>query len=278
VPLRRPVRVPTISRVFARSGVGRGILAAVLVILAGAGCGSSEAPATGKTTAARPAIKLDGPVPVAALARGRTLFQAAADPAGCGFCHSLGAAATDSPIAPSLDAEMTEPDLKSLTDTQLSQRVLGWIHKAQCPNPADATRCMPADIYTGEDAATVAVFVAVCGRRPTAAGCQPVAGGLRGKARRGEHLFQWRGCTGCHFSNGGPSSGPALKGVAGSRVALANGKTAVADDAYLVESLTAPDAQIVAGYQSGVMSSRVLPQNLTHAEIDALVAYIKTLK
>jgi hypothetical protein len=59
---------------------------------------------------------------------------------------------------------------------------------------------------------------------------------------------------------------------------LANGKTVTADEAYLIESLADPDSQIVKGYPTGVMSSRVLPQHLTRREINALVAYIKALK
>ena len=137
---------------------------------------------------------------------------------------------------------------------------------------------MPSDIYTGQDAVSVAIFIAVCGRTPGTAGCKPVAGGLQGEARRGERLFQTRACVGCHFSAGGPSSGPVLNSVAGSEVELANGKTVTADDAYLIESLADPDSQIVKGYPTGVMSSRVLPQHLTTREINALVAYIKALK
>jgi hypothetical protein len=69
-----------------------------------------------------------------------------------------------------------------------------------------------------------------------------------------------------------------LNGLYGSKVTLADGTTVTADRAYLIRSIAAPDSQIVQGYQPGVMSSRVLPQRLTRAEIAALATYLETLK
>ena len=270
-----------------------------LVAVAG-GCGGKSAsspPTTAATTAAAPATTNGRPSPnsnapprptasiaarlpatPAGLAEGRRVFQAAARPAGCGFCHTLHAAATDSPLGPSLDAETREADLAKLSDSELAQRVRNWMHDPICFGPTDPGRCMPKDLYTGNEANAVAVFVAVCGRKPRTAGCEPVPGGLTGLARTGERLFQTRGCVGCHFSVGPPSTGPILNGLAGSRVKLSTGRTVIADDAYLTRSIAAPDSQIVSGYTPGVMSSRVTPQRLTGPQIRALVAYIDSLK
>jgi cytochrome c551/c552 len=271
------------------------IVLGLVLVAALAGCGSSGTPATANTTttaaattttaaavttAPTPSASIAASIPAkpAALAVGRRLFQATAHPAGCGFCHSFRSAATVSPIGPSLDAEVTEADLRKLGDAQLAQRVRNWIHQPQCFGPTDATRCMPSDLYTCADANAIAVFVATCGRKPHTPGCAPVRGGLTGEALAGQRLFQTRGCVGCHFTIGPPSAGPVLTGLAGSKVKLADGTTVTADRAYLIRSIAAPDAQIVVGYSPGLMSSRVLPQRLTGAQIAALATYLETLK
>jgi len=60
----------------------------------------------------------------AELARGRTLFQSGAQPS-CGFCHTLGAAETASPLAPNLDEEMREAEIRRISDDQLADRCGG---------------------------------------------------------------------------------------------------------------------------------------------------------
>ncbi len=74
--------------------------------------------------------------------------------------------------------------------------------------------------------------------------------------------------------------GPTLKGVVGREVALRDGTTTSADDAYLSESLTDPDARIVEGYQPGVMSAAVKGFGLAGkpGDVDALVAFMKAQK
>jgi cytochrome c oxidase subunit 2 len=92
----------------------------------------------------------------------------------------------------------------------------------------------------------------------------------------GRRLFSAEACSGCHSLNGSAGVGPTLKGVAGSTVTLADGTTVTADDRYLTESITTPDAQIVKGYQAGVMAAAVKSLNLTPDQITALIAYLKT--
>jgi len=94
---------------------------------------------------------------------------------------------------------------------------------------------------------------------------------------RGERLFTRYACAGCHSLDGSPGAGPTVKGLAGSTVRLADGTTVTADDAYLAESLTDPDAKVVDGYRKGVMSAAVAGFGLGSKplEIEALVAYMK---
>lgn len=108
---------------------------------------------------------------------------------------------------------------------------------------------------------------------PAAAGA--VAGEAPSEAARGESLAREYGCVACHASDGKRLVGPGWGGLYGSSVTLADGSTVQADDAYLVESILQPDARVVAGFQAGSMVS--FAGILDQAQVDALVAYIRTL-
>jgi cytochrome c2 len=96
----------------------------------------------------------------------------------------------------------------------------------------------------------------------------------------GKALFTSDSCSGCHSLSGATGAGPALNGIAGSTVALDNGQTVTADDAYLERSIADPDAQIVKGFQKGIMSSAIASFGLSSKpdDVRALVAYIKSNK
>jgi mono/diheme cytochrome c family protein len=95
---------------------------------------------------------------------------------------------------------------------------------------------------------------------------------------RGKQLFSSNGCSACHSISGARGIGPSLRGVAGSKVMLADGTTVTANAAYLTRSIENPDAQIVAGFPSGVMSATIRPGSIPPANALALVAYIQTLR
>ena len=90
----------------------------------------------------------------------------------------------------------------------------------------------------------------------------------------GESLFQRFGCGPCH-RDGGARHGPSLAGLFGKNVKLETGRTVIADENYIRESIVEPRAKIVAGYQP------IMPtfKGLTGEEgILQLIAYIKSLK
>jgi len=95
---------------------------------------------------------------------------------------------------------------------------------------------------------------------------------------RGKALYSSRGCVACHSLAGTAGAGPSLRGIAGAEVALADGSTVAADDAYLAESITDSDARIVKGYRAGVMPAAIAPFRLETKpdEVRALVAFIKS--
>jgi cytochrome c oxidase subunit 2 len=90
----------------------------------------------------------------------------------------------------------------------------------------------------------------------------------------GERLFADTGCITCHKVDA-TGRGPTLHGVFGSPVELSDGRTVIADENYIRESIMNSQAKIVRGYQpimppyQGMISEENLMQ---------LVAYIRTLK
>jgi len=90
----------------------------------------------------------------------------------------------------------------------------------------------------------------------------------------GEKLFTEKACATCHLPDG-KGRAPSLNGVYQAKVLLMDGSTVTADDAYLRESILAPNAKIVAGFQPLMPTFQ---GQLTEEEILALTAYIKSLQ
>ena len=80
------------------------------------------------------------------------------------------------------------------------------------------------------------------------------------------------GCSSCHTTDGQRSEGPTWKGLAGSPVTLADGTVVTADEAYLRESITDPQAKIVAGFGNGMPKKQI-----SERDLDALVKFIVSL-
>ncbi len=100
-------------------------------------------------------------------------------------------------------------------------------------------------------------------------------GGASGSmSAQGERLFRELGCASCHL-NDQPGRCPTLRGVYGKDVRLADGRTVMADDAYIRESILNPNAKIVSGYQKDVMPAFQGVAN--EDELLQLLVYIKSL-
>jgi cytochrome c2 len=95
---------------------------------------------------------------------------------------------------------------------------------------------------------------------------------------KGKGLYTSLGCIGCHSIDGAAGTGPTWKGLAGSQVALADGTTATADAAYLERSIADPDAEVVKGFQPGIMTAVIKKGSVSDPDIAALVAYIQSVK
>jgi len=90
----------------------------------------------------------------------------------------------------------------------------------------------------------------------------------------GQRLTVQYGCIGCHSLDGAQLVGPTWQGLFGSERQFTDGTSAIADAAYLAESILDPNAKVVAGFQPGLMP----PYTLTDEEIANIIAYLETLR
>jgi cytochrome c oxidase subunit II len=92
-------------------------------------------------------------------------------------------------------------------------------------------------------------------------------------AANGESLFQQLGCPTCHrFDVQGRA--PNLIGVFGKPVLLEDGRTVIADENYIRESILSPSAKIVSGFKPIMPTFQGL---VSEEQLTALVAYVKSL-
>ncbi len=126
---------------------------------------------------------------------------------------------------------------------------------------------MLADVYVVEPAEFQQWF------GEQAASAQGAGGDL---AARGAQVAQQYGCIGCHSVDGSATVGPTWKGLFGKTETLEDGRTVTVDEEYLRRSILEPGAEIVKGYPN-VMPNTYKDQ-LSEEELEALIAYIKSLK
>jgi cytochrome c oxidase subunit 2 len=89
-------------------------------------------------------------------------------------------------------------------------------------------------------------------------------------AAQGFELFRRLGCSGCHVNS--TVHAPDLAGVFGRTIHLADGRTLVADEAYLRDSILLPKRDVVAGYEP-IMPS--FQGQLDEGQLSALITYLK---
>lgn len=91
---------------------------------------------------------------------------------------------------------------------------------------------------------------------------------------RGQALVTASGCAACHSIAGAEGIGPTWLGLFGHEVQLADGSAVIADEAYIRESISAPQAKIVAGFENQLMPT----YGFTDEQINDIIAYIKVLR
>jgi cbb3-type cytochrome c oxidase subunit III len=166
-----------------------GACAVLIAALAATGCGTTGLPEAGDTT------------------RGKELFKEK-----CAQCHTLADAGTRGVIGPNLDDAFRQSRTDGLGDHTIQGVVRNQISYA-VEDPPTGAPGMPRDLVTGEDADSVALYVASVAALPVRA--QPggaetggaETGGGQGEAADGKAIFAEAGCSGCHTLAAAGASG-----------------------------------------------------------------------
>ena len=98
----------------------------------------------------------------------------------------------------------------------------------------------------------------------------------------GAKLYTTLGCSGCHSVDGSKGVGPSWKNLAGYPQKLSNGKTTIADYAFLRTMILDPGKIDLAGYPAGVMPNTYKamlagPKHPHALQLNAIIWYINTL-
>ena len=210
------------------------LIAALITALAATGCGAtglSEA-GSGDTT------------------RGKELFKEK-----CGQCHVLADAGTVGVIGPNLDDAFRQSRADGLGEGTIRSVVRGQI-SYPVEEPTTGLPGMPADIVTGDDAESVAAYVASVSALPVRAEPEAVAGGgAQGGEADGKAIFAEAGCGSCHTLAAADASGnvgPSLddtkppKELVVDRVTNGKGGMPAFKDSYSAEQIAAVADFVVA--------------------------------
>lgn len=110
---------------------------------------------------------------------------------------------------------------------------------------------------------------------PTASAADGAAS-EEGRTTSGESIAHDLGCIACHSTDGSTRIGPSWKNLFDSEVKLADGRTVVADEAYLRLAILEPNEHLVEGYNPGLMPS--YQGVISDEDIDRIIDFIKTIK
>ena len=96
----------------------------------------------------------------------------------------------------------------------------------------------------------------------------------------GRRLAELMGCAACHSIDGSllGKVGPSWKSLFNSKVPLANGQHALADEAYLRESILDPGAKVVAGYDKSETAMPSYEGLLNAPQVESLILYLMSLQ
>lgn len=95
----------------------------------------------------------------------------------------------------------------------------------------------------------------------------------------GKRIMKNIGCFACHTIDGGKLVGPSFKGLYGSKQQVISGNTereVTADDEYIKKSIFDPNADVVKGFNKGLMQPYV--GQLSEDDVKQITEYLKTLK
>jgi cytochrome c oxidase subunit 2 len=95
----------------------------------------------------------------------------------------------------------------------------------------------------------------------------------------GKRIMQNIGCFACHTLDGTKLVGPSFKGIYGEEQTVVTGgetRTVTVDDEYIHKSIFDPNADVVEGFQKGLMVS--YEGQLSDDDVANIIEYLKTVK
>jgi cytochrome c oxidase subunit 2 len=104
-------------------------------------------------------------------------------------------------------------------------------------------------------------------------------GAVDSPTANGKRIMKNIGCFACHSIDGSKLVGPSFKGVYGSKQLVITGKEeheVSADDEYIKRSIYNPNADVVKGFNKGLMLT--YEGQLSESDIKQITEYLKTLK
>ena len=119
--------------------------------------------------------------------------------------------------------------------------------------------------------AVALVFLAVLGLGACGGSEPDVA--LPPEASEGRDLARASGCSSCHGSDGQGVTAPSWQGLYQTEVEIDDGVTVLADEDYLYQSITDPQALVRRDW-----SIKMPSNDLSDDEVASIIAYIKELQ
>ncbi len=207
---------------------------------AAAGCG-----AVGRVTQGDPA-------------HGKELFLAVTPKGSCASCHTLADAKSTGTIGPNLDDAFSSDKTQGFSQQTMADIVRGQIAYPEAP--------MPANLYTGQNAADIALYIAKCSGNAncgvTAETAAPASGGgstttttASSGAPDGKQVFASAGCGGCHTLKAAGSSGNVGPNL---------------------DQLKPSKATVVHQVENGGGAMPAFKGRLSQAQIDAVAAFVSS--
>lgn len=144
-------------------------------------------------------------------AHGKELFLQSANPSvpSCASCHTLADAGSTGTVGPNLDDAFSSDKQQGFSTQSMADLVRGQIAYPEAP--------MPANLYSGQNADDIALYIAKCSGNPncgvTAEKPAPTTTSTQATtttqaaAPSGKEIFASAGCAGCHTLKDAGSKG-----------------------------------------------------------------------
>lgn len=97
-------------------------------------------------------------------------------------------------------------------------------------------------------------------------------------SEQGWNILRRNGCNACHSSDGTKLVGPSYLGIWGNSRTVTTGRDqreVIADEDYIKRSIFEPNADIVEGFNKGLMLS--YEGMVTEEEVELIIEYLKSL-